>query len=616
MRYMRNKRRKRKRLIFLIVILALIVGIAAFFTIKITQSDATIEYLEIAKEALDNEEYEKSRQFFKKVLEEDASHTEARVGLASAYMGLEQFDKAIGTLEEGLKIKPKEPQFYYFISLAYEGKNDLPQVMQTLEDGIEATDNEALTELADQLESNINIVPDRHYVQKGHNRNIILEWKKSDGSALPVEAEWTLENEDSGSLEEVSETVMTFHAEELGTTDISAKVGSITKNDELHIEEQVVEEMTFTPEEFGPLSIDQEIELSVTGVDADGEEMEINPEWISNDEEIMELSETEGVEMTAKAIDEGVTSLTVTYQDLEEELDFIVEGKNKFIKTEVQGEGTVAILPNKTSYPAGTEITLEAEPEAGYEFVRWEGDVTDTTNPLKVTLDSSISVVAVFEPVKQVTLNLSISGEGNIIRDTLESQFIQGESISLFAQPKSGWQFSHWEGSVSGSNARIQVAMNGDKNIQAVFVRVDDPTSPNSSDNGTTNEEGSNPSTGKNEDKSSPSSGSNSGSNSNSNYKSPANEPNTNNGSKPVKKEESKPVEKEKPKKEEAKPVEDPDPKPKPEDKPEQKPDENEQNKEETEPSTGNGNEEKEKGETEKPKDNESGENPEESSKE
>ncbi|MFD1170769.1 InlB B-repeat-containing protein [Oceanobacillus caeni] len=615
MRYMRNKRRKRKRFILFVVII-LIVGIAAFFTMKLTQSDAPTEYLGIAKEALDNEEYEKSRQFFKKVLEEDASHTEARVGLASAYMGLEQFDKAIGTLEEGLKIKPKEPQFYYFISLAYEGKNDLPQVMQTLEDGIEATDNEALTELADQLESNINIVPDRHYVQKGHNRNIVLEWKKSDGSTLPVEAEWTLENEDSGSLEEVSETVMTFHAEELGTIDISAKVGSITKNDELHIEEQVVEEMTFTPEDFGPLSIDQEIELSVTGVDADGEEMEINPEWISNDDKIMELSDKEGVEMTAKAIDEGVTSLTVTYQDLEKELDFIVEGENKFIKTEVQGEGTVSILPNKTSYPAGTEITLEAEPKAGYEFVRWEGDVTDTTNPLELTLDSSISVVAVFEPVKQATLNLSISGEGNIIRDTLESQFTQGESISLFAQPKSGWQFSHWEGSVSGSDARIQVAMNGNKNIQAVFVRVDDSTSPDSSDSGTTNEEGADQSTGTNEHKNSPSHGSNSRSNSNSNSKSPTNEPNTNNDSNPAKKEESKPVEKEKQKKEESKPVEDPDPKPKPEDKPEQKPEENEQNNEETKPSPGNDNEKTEKGETETPKDDEPEENPEESSEE
>ncbi|KKE79846.1 tetratricopeptide repeat protein [Bacilli bacterium] len=606
MRYMRNKRRKRKRLILFIVIIALIVGIAAFFMMKIAQSDTPTEYLEIAKEALDNEEYEKSRQFFKKVLEEDASHTEARVGLASAYMGLEHFDKAIGTLEEGLKIKPKEPQFYYFISLAYEGKNDLPQVMQTLEDGIEATDNEALTELADQLESNINIVPDRHYVQKGHNRNIVLEWKKSDGSTLPVEAEWTLENEDSGSLEEVSETVMTFHAEELGTIDISAKVGSITKNDELHIEEQVVEEMTFTPEDFGPLSIDQEIELSVTGVDADGEEMEINPEWISNDDKIMELSDKEGVEMTAKAIDEGVTSLTVTYQDLEKELDFIVEGENKFIKTEVQGEGTVSILPNKTSYPAGTEITLEAEPKAGYEFVRWEGDVTDTTNPLELTLDSSISVVAVFEPVKQATLNLSISGEGNIIRDTLESQFTQGESISLFAQPKSGWQFSHWEGSVSGSDARIQVVMDGDRNIQAVFVRVD--ASP--SESGTTNDEGSNSSTGANEDGDSSGSSSNSGSSSGSGnqYESPANEPGKNTNPKPGKKEESKPVEKEKPK-EETKPVE----KPKPEEKPDvNEPDASEPDQEEAEPSTGSDNGGADEGGEETPKDSESGENVEE----
>lgn len=59
MRYMRNKRRKRKRLILFIVIIALIVGIAAFFMMKIVRSDTPTEYLGIAKEALNNEEYEK-----------------------------------------------------------------------------------------------------------------------------------------------------------------------------------------------------------------------------------------------------------------------------------------------------------------------------------------------------------------------------------------------------------------------------------------------------------------------------------------------------------------------------------------------------------------------------
>ncbi|WP_068675299.1 tetratricopeptide repeat protein [Oceanobacillus sp. Castelsardo] len=605
MRIMKNKRRKRKKSILLILISALTIGVAAFFAIQVVQSDSPTKYLATAKEALDKEEYEKSLELFKKVLEEDASHTEARTGLASAYMGLKQYDKAVGTLDEGIEIKPKEPQFYYFLSLAHEGLNDLPQVIQTLEDGIEATNNEALTELIDQLDSNITIAPERHYIQKGHSRNIVMEWEKSDGSILPVEAEWDLENEDYGSIEDVSKTVMTFHAEELGTVAISAKVGPFTKKDELHIEEQVVDKMTFTPEEIDPLSINQELELTVTGVDADGKEMELNPEWSSSDEEIIELSAKDGIAVTAKAMDEGVTSLTVTYQDLEKELDFIVEGKNKFVKTEVQGEGTISVFPNETSYPVGTDITLEAKPKAGYEFVRWEGDVTGTQNPLNMTLESSISVVAVFEPVDQATLNLSISGEGNIIRDTLDSHFKQGTSIALYAQPKSGWVFSHWEGSENGNMARIQVLMDGDKDIRAVFEKNGDtsPTiSPSSSYSGSTNNGGSNQSTGTNEYRNSSSSSSNSSSNT---YRKPSgNEPNTNSSSKPSNKGDSKPVENDKPK-EETKPVE----KPKPEEKPEQKPDDNKPDKEEANPSTGNDKDEIDKGETENPEDTEAGDN-------
>ncbi|WP_068675209.1 tetratricopeptide repeat protein [Oceanobacillus sp. Castelsardo] len=580
-------RRKRKKLIKICLLSILAIGVIVFSAIQVGQSDKDTRTtsLEAAKKALEHEEYEKSIDLFHKILKEDKSLTGARVGLAKAYMGLERFDKAIATLKKGIEIEPKESQFYYFLSVAHEGLNELPQVIQTLEDGIKATDNTKLQKSINQLESNINIAPDRHYVQKGHSRNIVLEWEKTDGSILPVEAEWKLENEDYGSLVEESETVMTFQAKELGTVELSAKVGSITKEAELHIEEQVVEEMTFKPEGIDPLSLHQELQLTVAGFDADGEEMEINPEWSSSDEEIIALSPQEGNEVTAKAaMNEGVSTITVNYQDLEEKLDFFVDGNNKFVKAEVEGEGTVSISPEKTSYPAGTDITLKATPEAGYKFVRWEGAITETNNPLEITLETSISVVAIFEPADQ-TLNLSISGEGNIIRNTLENQFAHGEAITLFAEPKSGWEFSHWEGSVNHNAGRITVVMDSSKDIQAVFKKINDSISnPSSSDNGPGK---SNPNNKTNKKESSNSNSSN--------HTNPPSEPvEKDNNQKPENKEENKAVEKEEP-------TEKPKEEPKPEEKPEPEPEPNEENKEETEPSTGN--EEKDKDVIEPPAD-------------
>lgn len=460
----------RKKSLLFILLGILTVGVAVFFLVQVVQSDSPTKFLEQAKKAFESDNYEESIDLFTKILEEDPSHTEARVGLANAYMALSKYDKAIKVLNDGIELKPKEPQFYYYLSVVHEGMNDLPQVIQSLENGIKATDNTSLKKLMEQLESNIHI-KGRKYVQQNYDRDLLLEWEKNDGSIIPVHAEWKLENKDFGSLHKGTDTKIIFHAEKLGTVIVSATIGSITKEAKIHIEEQVVEDMMFDPEEMQALSIGQEVKLSVTGVDAGGNVMDILPEWNSSEENIVKLSTSEGIENSGKTITEGVSTISVMYQDLEKTMDVIVEGNNKFIQTEVQGEGTVSSTPNNMSYPRGTEVTLEATPSAGYEFVGWEGDVTETANPLNLTIESSISVVAVFEPIEH-TLNLSISGEGNIIRDTLDSQFKDEESITLFAQPYSGWEFSHWEGSVNESTARIEVLMDQNKDIRAVFEKI------------------------------------------------------------------------------------------------------------------------------------------------
>ncbi|WP_158591758.1 InlB B-repeat-containing protein [Oceanobacillus halophilus] len=459
----------RKSIIFTLLGV-LTIGVAIFFTVQVVQSESPTDSFELAEEALDNEEYEKSVELFKEILKEDASNTEARIGLASAYMGLSKYDDAIDTLNEGIRLKPKETQFYYFLSLAYEGKSDLPGAINAFEEGIDATNDTALTELFELLESNLEIAVERHYVQAGHNRNLVLEWTKNDGSVIPVEAEWEVDDPSQGELDNTTTTSVTFTAEETGTAEITATVGSITKETELHIEEQVVEEMNVTPEEIDPLSIGQEIAVSVTGVDADGEEMEINPEWATS-EDIVKFSDTEGQQVSIETTDEGISTITLTYQELEEEINLVVEGENKHIKTDTEGQGTVTVSPNETTYTTGSEVTLEANPAAGWEFVRWDGDVTGTNNPLSITVENSMSVKAIFKETGHHELTLSISGGGNILRDSLNSTYADNETITLVAQADAGWKFSGWRGSVSGSNSRINVLMDGDKDIQAVFVR-------------------------------------------------------------------------------------------------------------------------------------------------
>jgi len=61
------------------------------------------------------------------------------------------------------------------------------------------------------------------------------------------------------------------------------------------------------------------------------------------------------------------------------------------------GSGTVTLNPSGGTYTAGTVVTLTANASAGYHFVNWSGDLTGTTTPATITMDSDKTVAANFE---------------------------------------------------------------------------------------------------------------------------------------------------------------------------------------------------------------------------
>jgi len=70
---------------------------------------------------------------------------------------------------------------------------------------------------------------------------------------------------------------------------------------------------------------------------------------------------------------------------------------NYTLTTEVTGSGTVSNLPSGTSHSEGTHVLVTATPSAGSVFDHWEGNVSGTTNPLRVIMDGNKTVRAVFQ---------------------------------------------------------------------------------------------------------------------------------------------------------------------------------------------------------------------------
>ena len=59
--------------------------------------------------------------------------------------------------------------------------------------------------------------------------------------------------------------------------------------------------------------------------------------------------------------------------------------------------GTTDPVPGTYNYDQGTQVSLKAVPASGYEFSNWSGDVSGTTNPVTVTMDSDKSATANFK---------------------------------------------------------------------------------------------------------------------------------------------------------------------------------------------------------------------------
>jgi len=75
------------------------------------------------------------------------------------------------------------------------------------------------------------------------------------------------------------------------------------------------------------------------------------------------------------------------------------------------GAGNVALDPPGGAYPIGAQVTATAQPLRGWSFVRWEGDVTGTSNPVALQAAADRDFAAVFRYDGTPTYGLWASAE-------------------------------------------------------------------------------------------------------------------------------------------------------------------------------------------------------------
>ncbi|NLN31531.1 MAG: hypothetical protein GX158_09920, partial [Bacteroidales bacterium] len=85
---------------------------------------------------------------------------------------------------------------------------------------------------------------------------------------------------------------------------------------------------------------------------------------------------------------------------------------NLAVTTDPSGAGTVDKTPEKVTYNQGETVQLTANPEFGYMFSNWSGDVASSNNPLDLLMDDHKTVTAHFDPANVLVKFLNSSDVG------------------------------------------------------------------------------------------------------------------------------------------------------------------------------------------------------------
>lgn len=130
------------------------------------------------------------------------------------------------------------------------------------------------------------------------------------------------------------------------------------------------------------------------------------------------------------------------------------------------GGGTIAGNTG-SPYVEGSRVTLSAQPAAGWQFMRWEGDASGTTPTVAVTMDRARNVQAVFG----TTVANTVGGLGSLTLNPAQGPYPFGSTVWISARPNVGSYFAVWGSGASGRmNPLPFVVTNANSTVSALFA--------------------------------------------------------------------------------------------------------------------------------------------------
>ena len=180
----------------------------------------------------------------------------------------------------------------------------------------------------------------------------------------------------------------------------------------------------------------------------------------------------------------GTENPQTLYMDADKNVSALFVAKQYYTLTTNATNGTIALDNDADEYLEGTTVTLTSTPDYGYYFDGWSGDLNGTDNPATITVDSNMTITAIFTELPKYTLTVN-AVNGSVTLDPEGGTYYEGTVVNLTAIPDSGYQFAIWTGDLSGNETSASITMNEDKSVSAGFVELPKYYITNDAVNGT-----------------------------------------------------------------------------------------------------------------------------------
>ncbi len=148
-----------------------------------------------------------------------------------------------------------------------------------------------------------------------------------------------------------------------------------------------------------------------------------------------------------------------------------------------EGAGSVSVYPVAEEYEAGSEVTLTATENFGYDFVNWTnaaGDEVSTEAKFKYTINANETLTANFKAVETYELSLTVDGTNdymvtiNPAPTMVEGKMMYeaGTAVELNANQYEGLvTFANWSDGETASNKIVRMVDN--VTLTAVYAQAD-----------------------------------------------------------------------------------------------------------------------------------------------